>query len=179
MAQAYQTNNQPQAALESYNKALEKNPSSIGILVLKAGFLEAQSQYPAAAETYEKVLGIREGNKVAANNLAILLVDRLKSEKSVKRAVELASLLADSEVPNFLDTRGWVSYHAGDFSEAVALLEKAVALDDTQDIYKYHLGMAYHKLGESKSAESALRKALASGNPFAGKTDAIKVLQTL
>lgn len=179
LAQAYHSNSQPEAALESYNAALAENPKSLAALILKAGFLETQAQYQEAADTYEKALDIDANNLLAANNLAILLVERLKSKESVARAIELMSLFADSKVPNSLDTRGWVSYHAQDYTEAVALLKKAVELDDTQNIYKFHLGMAYLKLGEKDAARAMLRESLANDEPFPGKDEAIATLKAL
>ena len=177
LARAYQASNDMQAALVTYNEALELSPNNTTLMILKAGVLESLEQYKAAAEVYEAVLALDSKQKVAANNLAMVLVDYIPSEQSFQRAMEATTIFENTEVPTFQDTRGWVHYQVEDYARALPLLKRAVASDNPQDAFRYHLGMTYYKLNDLANAKTELAAALESGEDFEGKEMAKSIVQ--
>ena len=179
LAQAYEAQNDSQMALDIYDAALELSPDNVGLLILKAGVLESREQYKAAADLYEAVLATDGGQEVAINNLAMLLVDHLASEENLQKALALTGDFENSKVPTLLDTRGWIHYNVENYAGALPLLKRAVRYDNTQDVFRYHLGMTYYKLGDKVSAKKELEKALKNGAEFAGAEEASELIRQL
>jgi cellulose synthase operon protein C len=122
--------------------------------------LERKGDYDTAISEYELMLDKQPGNLVAANNLASLLLDRRADKASIKRAQSLAAILRKSQVPQFKDTLGWMSYHQGDYRTAVSLTEEAVTAMPDQAAVRYHLGMSYISTNQLEKASEQLKKAL-------------------
>jgi Flp pilus assembly protein TadD len=97
---------------------------------------------------------------IAANNLASILADHFTDKASLQRAQSLATMLHQSDVPEFRDTLGWVSYRQGDLKAAVPLLQEAAAALPDVGLVHYHLGMAYAGSGQEAMASRELRTAL-------------------
>jgi tetratricopeptide (TPR) repeat protein len=116
---------------------------------------------------------------VAANNLATLLVNIYQGEQHVQRARQLVSRFENSSSPLFLDTLGWVQYHSGETEKAISVLEKVVELAPYMPISRYHLGMAYYKVGNKDAARKYLEEALEPRLPFMGAEQAKQVLDGL
>ena len=126
------------------------------------------------------MLSIDDNNKrIAANNLAILFVDQLLSEESLRRALDLTADFDTTDVPAFWDTRGWVLYHNKNYASALPLLKKAVASINSLGIFHYHLGMTHYKLNDMKSAKEELALALESDEVFTGIEEARKIVGSL
>ena len=102
-------------------------PDSIALRLAMAEVLEQTDQYEAAINEYEYILNKQPGLMVAANNLASLLSDHRSDKASLERAQALAASLRETQIPQFKDTLGWISYRREDYVNAVSLLEKAVA----------------------------------------------------
>ncbi|MDG2273130.1 MAG: tetratricopeptide repeat protein [Halioglobus sp.] len=182
LAQAYNAKGDVLAALEAYDAALVVRPNDTQILTLKAGALETMGRHKESADTYEAVLLLDEGQTIAANNLAILLVERVPSNESFQRALKLTSGFEDMEIATLLDTRGWVYYKSGDYVNALRVLEQIFDSDMTdniENVFWYHLGMTYKKLGDKELAKDALIKSLENGVQFSGRKEASAVLQEL
>ena len=90
-----------------------------------AGLLEAKKDYEAAIAEYDALLKDQPGSLIVANNLASLLADYRTDKASLERANSLAVILKKSEIPQFKDTLGWVSYQRQDYRAALPLLEDA------------------------------------------------------
>ena len=73
------------------------------------------------------MLNQQPGSLVAANNLASMLADHRTDKASLDQAQTLRCKSADSPVPQFKDTLGWVDYRQGDYKAAIPLLEAAAA----------------------------------------------------
>jgi len=95
-----------------------------------------------------------------ANNLASLLSDHRTDAASLDRAFEIASRFRNSDVPQFLDTLGWVYERKGEFDHALPLLKSAAEKLSTVEAVQYHLGVVYKDLGQKELAVTALKKAL-------------------
>ena len=108
----------------------------------------------AALEHFRKVVETNPGNAQALNNLAYLLLENAKQPdealKYAEKAVEIAP-----EDPDFADTLGWILYQKGVYQSAVKHLERA-ASKKGKAAWKYHLAMAYAKMGENGRAQSML-----------------------
>ena len=83
----------------------------------------------------------------------------------LERAFALAERFADADVPEYLDTLGWVRYLRGEYQAALPLLEKAVAKKPQLGELQFHLGMTYAKLGMAPKAREHLTLAAASDDP--------------
>lgn len=181
LGQAYQAAEDPEAALASYEAAMNlsaDNPSPV-VLMLKAGALESLGHYTAAADTYETLLASDSNQKIASNNLAMLLADRLASVENLQRAEEITADFETSDVPTLLDTRGWVLYRQGKYADAISLLEKAVSSNQPQPQFLYHLGMANYKMGNFELAKENFQQSLKNDASYDGADDAREKLKEL
>jgi Tfp pilus assembly protein PilF len=179
LALAYLSSGDKQQAVEIIKQGLKAIPDDPQLLQSLAGIHEANKEYDAAITTYEELLKKAPENAVAANNLATLLVDHKGDEDSVKQAKALAMRFESSDQPPFMDTLGWVYYKAGESAKAVAMLSKVVAKAPKVSVFQYHLGMAYHKAGDDKSAKIHLGQAVQAKTDFPGIDDARQTLATL
>jgi Tfp pilus assembly protein PilF len=84
-----------------------------------------------------------------------------------------------SPQPAFRDTLGWVYYKTGETDKAVSILKDVVKQAPNVSVFRYHLGMAYHKQGNLTDAKIQLAKALEGKNDFIGKDEARTVLQQI
>jgi Tfp pilus assembly protein PilF len=146
-------------ALKVLQTGLEKQPKSFQLRLSQAGLLEIKRDYDGAISVYEVMLKDQPGSMIIANNLASLLADHRTDKESLERAKALALLLKSSEIPQFKDTLGWVSYQQGDYAAAMPLLEDAVAKMPNYALVRYHLGVTYQAVGESEKAADQFKKA--------------------
>jgi uncharacterized protein HemY len=111
---------------------------------------------PAAIVQYRAVLDKDRNNVLGLNNLAYLLANVNPDEAltHAQKAVE-----AQPGNPAVLDTLGWVCYRKGLYQMAVEHLKNAVAKGDTPE-RKYHLALAYLKVGKRAQGEKLLQAAL-------------------
>jgi cellulose synthase operon protein C len=147
-------------AIKVVQTGIQQQPDLIALHMILAGALERKGDYDTAISEYELVLDREPGNLIAANNLASLLLDRRTDKVSFKRAQSLAAVLRKSQIPQFQDTLGWVSYHQGDYRTAVALTEEAAVAMPDQAAVRYHLGMSYISTNQLEKASEQLKKAL-------------------
>ena len=149
------------AVLERGAAATNRNAA---LVFQTAVVLERSGDFTAAIAKYEEVLKQYPNADVVANNLAVLLATRTDGQPDLDRALELAQRFADSDVPEYLDTIGWVRYLRGEYQAALPLLERAVAEKASRGELQYHLGMTYLKLGDETNARSHLTIAAESEN---------------
>ena len=116
---------------------------------------------------------------VAANNLAMLLVTQRTDARSLDRAQALVERFADSTIPAYLDTRGWVLYKRGDYPGAMEAFGKAVNLAPGARVLRYHLGLAQLKAGQTAEARESLEAAVVDGPDYPGLQDARALLKTM
>jgi tetratricopeptide (TPR) repeat protein len=139
---------------------IQQQPDLMALHVILAGVLERKGDYEAAISEYEFLLDKQPGNMIVTNNLASLLSDHRTDKASLERAKSLAAVLRKSQIPQFKDTLGWVSYHQGEYRTAVSLFEEAAAALPDQATVRYHLGMGYISIGQLGKASEQLKKAL-------------------
>src|SRR5258708_40360597 len=95
---------------------------------------------------------------IVANNLASLLADHRKDKPSLVRAGYLAGVLKNTDIPQFKDTLGWISYLQGDYPAAISYLEDAASKLPNLALVQYHLGMRYLAAGQNEKASDRFKK---------------------
>lgn len=166
-------------AIKICEQGLQVIPDDPQLSLLLAKSHEDNRDYNKAMAVYEAVLKKNPSNLVAANNLASLLADRKGDIGSLKRAKELALQFESSSQPAFRDTLGWVYYKSGETDKAVPLLEGVVKQAPNIPVFKYHLGMAYHKQGNIAEARKQLIVATQSKKDFPGLDEARDTLKKI
>lgn len=125
---------------------------------------ENRGQTDKAIRDYRKAVESDPNQAQALNNLAYMLTEHGhnldEALKYAQRAVEL-----EPGKPLYAGTLGWILYREGLYNSALPYLEKASANPDTRSaslsaIPKYHLAMAYAKLGERQRSRAMLEAAL-------------------
>ena len=147
-------------AIKVVRTGIQLQPDMMALHMALAGALELKGDYEAAISEYEFMADKQPGSLIVANNLASLLLDHRTDQASLKKAQSLAAVLRKSQIPQFKDTLGWVSYHQGDYRTAVSLSEEAAAALPDQAAVRYHLAMGYTSIGQLSKASEQLKKAL-------------------
>jgi tetratricopeptide (TPR) repeat protein len=160
-------------ALKVTNAGLKRQPNNFALHLALADILERSGNYDGAIAEYENLLNEDSGSMVVANNLASLLADHRSDKPSLDRAVQLATMLQKSPLPQFKDTLGWVKYREGDYKAALPLLDDAAtALPNA--LVHYHLGMTYLATGQAGKAAEQFKTALAQPLADPGLADEIR-----
>jgi tetratricopeptide (TPR) repeat protein len=167
------------ARINVYKRALKAVPGSTELNMLLATEYEQAERFEDAAAVYEEVLKTNPTYEPAINNLAALLLDRRTDKASHARALKLAQALAKTENPAMLDTLGWAHYRAGQYPEAISVLERVVAKAGGFAIFRYHLGMAYFAAGNTVGAKQELTEAVAKEGDYPGRDEARETLAKL
>jgi tetratricopeptide (TPR) repeat protein len=119
---------------------------------LHLGFLETTTgAQTEAIRQFQSALEMDPENIVALNNLAYLLAG---SPRHADEALAYAQKVKElsPENPSVDDTIGWVLYQKGAYAAALTHFEAAVKATD-DPVVRYHLAMAYVKLGDSKGPQ--------------------------
>ena len=109
----------------------------------------------------------------------MLLITHRNDKSSLDRAAQLADMLVKATDAPYLDTRGWVKYRRGEYSDALPLLRDAVQKAPRSADLQYHLGMTLFQTGDHSAAKASLQAALAANGTFAGADEARATLQKL
>ncbi|MGB8337415.1 MAG: tetratricopeptide repeat protein, partial [Burkholderiales bacterium] len=178
LAHFYHGHGDNKKALSILERAASNLPRSQIVALHLASMLEANQSYGRAITTYENLLQVRPDLDVAANNVAVLLLDKRGDKASIERALNIARRFQHSKRPAYLDTLGWALLKNGQGSNGLPYLEKALAADEETPIFHFHAGMAYEAVGNKEKAKTHLLKALAQGVAFAGRDQAKAVVAT-
>ena len=170
----------PEAALQIVQEALAANPDSEELHILLASVQSERGQFDSAMDAYEATLRINPHNVLAANNLAVLLVDHKNDPASLQKAFGLSrEFEKGAPHPLFLDTLGWVRLKMGQQEEAIRLMKAAVVKSPDMSVLNYHLGIAFFQSGQRAEARTYLSRALKSPDAFEGRREAEQVLAQL
>jgi Flp pilus assembly protein TadD len=132
-----------EGALEQYQIAFKLAPSQPLVITELASLYEKQGQVDAAISCYDTLLrGDPGSRRIAANNLAMLLVTYKTDGTSLDRARALIAGFDMSTDASVLDTAGWVHFKRGEYREAVNLLERAADHSPDSKVIRDHLGKA-------------------------------------
>src|SRR5580704_17281301 len=158
-------------AIRVIRTGIQGQPDMSDLHSVLANLLERSGDYDGAISEYESMLEKQPGNLVLTNNLASVLSDHRTDKASLDKARSLAASLRKSQIPQFKDTLGWVSYRQGDYRTAIPLFEEAAAALPDQASVHYHLGMGYISTGQLAKASEQLKIGLelAQDGDFAEK----------
>lgn len=178
MALAQLGSNQAAAAVLTYQQGIEATSNSALSSDL-AALHERMGKPDDSIKVYQQWLQREPKSQVAANNLAMLLLNYRSDKTSIDEAAKWAELLTSSTEPALLDTRGWVKFKSGDYQAAVNLLQQAANASPDSNTLRYHLGMAQWKAGNAAAARDNLQAALKDNKAFFGMDEAKKTLAVL
>ncbi len=171
---------QPDQAVQVIQAGLKANPDSEDLHMMLASAYSTLGQIDPAITAYDGALRLNPRNVLAANNLAVLLVDYKGDPQNLQKAFALSrDFEKDVPYPLFLDTLGWVRFKMGQQEEALRLIKNAVAKSPEVPMLNYHLGMAYYKSGKTAEARTFLSKALKSAELFQGRQEAEQLIAQL
>lgn len=155
-----------------------KQPKAIWVHTLIAISYHVQNRKAEARARYEKTLEIDPTAAMAANNLAMMLVEE---GQNLDRALELAQTAKRQlpESPEVNDTLGLVYTKKGLAAQAIFPLEQSVRQEPANPVYHYHLGLAYAQAGQKAKARASLQQALTLDPNFEGAADAKRALTAL
>lgn len=163
LAKAYGTLNYIDQADAVLTEALKASPGSVPLASAMTVVLVKERRHQDAINLLQHTVQANPGNQEAAVLLFRLLVLTNHINLARPMAPKLLALHPnDSEV---LYLSGIVDRSVGDYPQAKAHLEKAVALDGEFFNSRYNLGMVLVFLHEWKEAREHLEKAIALGAP--------------
>jgi tetratricopeptide (TPR) repeat protein len=165
-------------ARRAFQRLVAAHPDSVGAYTMLGMIGELDHQAGDAQTAYEHALAIDKNAAVAANNLACLY---LKVGRNLDVALDLAQTAkaAFPDEPEFSDTLGWIYVQKDLPASAVEPLLESVKRVPDNPLFRYHLGVAYARAGESKMARAHLQLALRIKSDFDGAADARRTLADL
>lgn len=149
------------AAIETYTSLLQSYPLpefaiALGDVYEKTGdTANAQKQYAlvGAMNQLFQTNGVNVDAELALFN-ADHQTDLPKTLALAKQAYENRSSVIVA------DTVAWAYYQSGDYTNAKAMMDKALRLNTQNALFFFHAGMIYLKLGDTAQATNYLDKAL-------------------
>jgi cellulose synthase operon protein C len=167
----------PDVAVQALQEGIKLNPDSEELHMLLASAHSKQGLTDLAMAAYETTLRLNPRNLLAANNLAVLLVDHKGDPSSLQKAFALSrDFEKEAPHPLFIDTLGWVRFKMGQQEEAIRLMKDAVAKAPEISVLNYHLGIAFFQSGKGAEARAYLSKALKNSDSFEGRQEAEQIL---
>lgn len=179
LAGLYEKDGKYDQALDVYKSALKEYPGDTAINMNMARLEERKRNFPAAIQHYESILAKNPDNLLVVNNLVALLSVDPHNSGNLQKAKDLAVKLQNMKEPAVIDTLGWLAYQSGDYQKALEQLKRAVEEQANVPIYRFHLGMAYLKTGDTAAAKTHLQQAVESKSPFEGLPEAREALKAL
>jgi tetratricopeptide (TPR) repeat protein len=138
---------------------LQSQPNYIPALYVNGMLQEQKRDFPAARDSYERILKLRPLFTPAYRSLAQIYATHLNdAQKAYEYATKTReSYPQDSQITRLL---GGLVYQRGEFPRAVQLLKESVpAFAQDAELF-YTLGLAHYKLKQSSEAKEALNKAV-------------------
>jgi Flp pilus assembly protein TadD len=165
-------------AMREFEAAAARRPTSVSAQTMVAMLLEVQGRRAEARKRYLRILEIDPRAAVAANNLAWQMAEAGENlDLALQYSQTAKAALPDR--PEINDTLGWIYYKKGLTSLAIGSLRESVEKAPQNPLFHYHLGMAYAKHGDTRSARRALEQALAMSGSFPGADEARRALGEL
>lgn len=156
-------------------KKHERPAEVVTLRYILSGIYSTSKQPAKAEEQLQLILKIDPDNPSANNDLGYQWADQGKNlaaaEQMIRKALDVErtlrrrnpNLTPDEDKDNaaFVDSLGWVLFRRGQVEEAKKELERALALDDTNDpVIHDHLGDVYQQLKLHPEASRAWQRAL-------------------
>jgi tetratricopeptide (TPR) repeat protein len=116
--------------------------------------------YASAIATYKRLLKVNPNAIVALNNYVSVLADYETNKGELEQAYQDAQKLKGTNVAQFLDTYGWISFRVGKNDEAIQYLKLAIEKEPLYPVFYYHLGKVYLVQQNKGEARKSFEKAL-------------------
>ena len=141
-----------------------------------ASAYSGQGQIDTAITAYDGALRLNPRNVLAANNLAVLLVDYKGDPQNLQKAFALSrDFEKEAPHPLFLDTLGWVRFKMGQQEDALRLMKDAVAKSPESPHVKLSSRDGLLSVWKEAEARAYLSKALKSAEAFQGRQEAEQI----
>jgi len=152
-------NNQIPEAIDTFHKAIERDPEDALVHYVLATCLSGNDQEPEALVEYRKAVALDPRNATFLDHLAVSMSlngDRNGAVEQLQKAIALAPNL-----PEYRFNLGFVLEQRGDFAGAVEPFQKAVELSRGRNWRGLaELAKMYDKTGRSAEAVQAAHQAL-------------------
>lgn len=137
-------------------QAAEKHTSVTNYYLL-GQCLYREGKLKEAEETLQKALELDPSNPYVLNDLGYIWLEQDKNLEEAVAMLERAAKKAHS--PEILDSLGWAYVKTGRVKEGLELLKKAVEGNPYSWELRYHLAVAYEKMGDKAFSQVELKKA--------------------
>jgi tetratricopeptide (TPR) repeat protein len=131
-------------------------------------FIEAIEKQPKDGAGYRALADLYLSQK-NSNTASMVLLTGLQQQPNSAQSASLRQ----SQMQQFMDTLGWVSYRSGDFQAAIPPPEEAATALPDQALVRYHLAMSYVAARQDARMSNEFKAAVA-GNPNGELREAIK-----
>lgn len=155
---------------------VKSHPKDAIFMAYLADIALIKKDYPGAEKLYTNIVQIQPGNAIAYNNLA-WVEGQLKKDTAIVNS-EKANTLAPNQ-PAFMDTLATLLADKGEFSKAIELQNKTMALQPDGAIFKFNLAKIYIKSGDKNKAKVLLEELVKLGDKFVAQAEVNTVLQGL
>ena len=199
----------PGEAIEAYQAALSRTPTSqlaialssafrdSGQIVKAASFLNAWlAEYPndnrvkaylaesamTAGHSDEAIVHYEQIIATSPNNITALNnLAYLYHERGDQRALEVSRRAYElaPNHPSIMDTYGWLLVQSGEFQKGVKILEESVNKGPENTEHRLHLGMALLKAGKPPAARDVFQALVNLESDFPEKAKAQELLELI
>jgi tetratricopeptide (TPR) repeat protein len=174
LGQLYLSQRKLDEARKEFDALAQRQSKPVAALTMAGIVLQAQGNTAQARQRFEQALALDPHASVAANNLAWIHTEK-GGDLNTALQLALAATAATPDVPEMMDTLGWVYYKKEQPKLAIPLLTRSVEKAATNPVYHYHLGLAYIQDGNFAAGRRSLQRAL-TARPDAETTADIKKL---
>jgi tetratricopeptide (TPR) repeat protein len=154
-AEVFETQGKYAEAVAEYRKAIEKNPKAIDLHYRLGRALLLQSHDPAILEEarreFETEMSLNPSDAVAEYQVGQILIAEQKKGEAAAHLERAAKLRPD--FPEALIAVARLRSDAKQYNDAIALLERAIALQPRNETAHYNLMIAYRNAGRPAEAE--------------------------
>ncbi len=159
LAAAKYNANDTAGAVAAYEAGIKVAPTQIQLVTELASLYERSGRVDDAIACYESAYRRNPATQMVANNLAMLLVTYKTDQASLDRARDITAGFASSSDGSLLDTGGWVHFKRAEYTQALAVLERAAQRSPNSREVRYHLGMVELHQGLKERARGNLEAA--------------------
>ncbi|HIO13594.1 MAG TPA: PEP-CTERM system TPR-repeat protein PrsT [Chromatiales bacterium] len=155
---------------------VQNHPDDRGGLMVLAMGLQGDGKDDEAIATYEQLRAVDPDNIIMLNNLAWMYNDR-----NDPRAIDVAehAYQQDPEKSAVADTFGWVLVSQGQVERGLVVLQEASIRSPYLYDIRYHLAVAYDKVGRRQEARKELVRLLRDAKDFPLRKDATSMLEKI
>jgi serine/threonine protein kinase len=150
--------NQPQEALESYEKALALDQNFYEAIVGKGNALGLLGKYPEALSAFNLASELRPQDYQVWYNRGMLLMQYSKDQTESLKSFEKAIALKEDFYPAWMG-KGLALIELKRYSEALSALDKTKELQPRDPLVWANRGYVFEQLGKAKEARASYQKA--------------------